>query len=381
MSTWAKDHLEQLQAIHPPWRSVDRAKLHYQTLSPYLPSVLLSAQLSIGEVGLADPAADMLPKDDESFLILLNSGLMEFFYTMSRTLCGLQRTYSPGGVEEPSLTYDQLVRAVSTLYGDWKAGKYTRGEEFVHPLFPLDQEGTATAEHLASCAELFVLAHELGHVAIRLGNSPPFESDPWGGEESHADAFAARIVLVASQRMNARMLYAGAVFAIRVFFGLTQVGFQFAHHYPPAAVRLNMLATSARLLLGNDEAKFLSLNTIAAGFDELLEGAENLLFGRGPTTRQTTDRVLTRLWSMLEAAANGSVPMDKLVRDASASFTTVSDEVMAEAAQKISGLLPAGSGVGPGPTGKQLRMGESLRKLAPQLPEPARSAFTAALKL
>lgn len=288
MMTRAEDYLAERQREHPPWHGIDRGQQLYKLLAPDLlppiPALKDSGRLAVGEVGVAKPGAWTETEDlvEGHFAIVIYSGLMEFFYTVSRTLCGVERDIRPDGVVKPSLSYDEVVQRVAGIFQDWKAGRFRSVDCFRHPIFPLNMGQMRTAEDLATKAELFVLAHELGNVVADtdpdLAGMPP---DMYGTQESFPDAFAVMTMLRSGPRLGWRMTYAGALFALRIFAGLERMGYKSpGQSHPPPSARLEIVRIGGRRWVG-DEVSFTAISTIAMAFDELMEGVENVSAGAG----------------------------------------------------------------------------------------------------
>jgi hypothetical protein len=323
----------------------------------------------------------MFPLED-MYVIEVHSGLMEFFYTVARTLCGRERHLGPQGVMEPPLSFHEVVDRVAKIFRDWVARKYQEGERFSAPRFPMHPYQIRTAEDLCTKAELFVLGHELGHVMAHLDKDlagmPP---DLYGTQESFPDAFGVITVLLSGQRLGWRMTYAGALFALRVFACLEHLGYQFPETHPPPKARLETAKAAAQAYFG-DVMVLTHFSTIATSFDELMEAVENELLSKGKDTVQTPERVRSRFYVLLEEGCQGHLEQDKVVSEAAMTVAGVAPEVLAQVAGQLCPWFWSESqSQVPDPTGGlKPKMAELLDWLLPQLPEPARGIFEEARK-
>lgn len=380
MITEAQRELAKRQLSFPPWNREDRAVAIFNSYRTGLPSelnsMINSGALVLGEVGIAEPDSHTKRIGDAEFTVELYSGLMEFYYTITRMLCGAQRQFASGGIEQPSLSMDETIRRVADVFKDWQAGRFWNGRRYRHHLFLIHQGQREIAEYLATRAEAFVLAHELGHVMIDSGHWPDeATATAFRNEETHADVFAVNLILRSAPSGKYRMRYAGIVLSMRIFALLARLGFDFSSgSHPVPAERLNVLRNVARELLPN-ELSYAWLSTIAAAYDEQMEAVENVILGHGSKTIQTVERIAIRLFAMIEEAVNGHV--ENIVTAVAPQLQDISDDVLIQAAAKLNGWLNVAlENDALDPTGGlRPKMSELLRLLARDLPAQYKSAF------
>ncbi len=353
----------------------------FKSYHPALPQPLLekvnSGALAIGEVGIAEPQARTKRVGEDQFTVELYSGFMEFYYTITRILCGAQREFRPGEIEQPSLSQEELTHRVADVFKEWQAGRFWNGQRYQHPLFLIQEGQREIAEYLATRAEAFVLAHELGHVMIYSGYWPDeATAKAFPSEETQADVFAINLVLRSAQSGQYRMRYAGIVLAIRVFCLLEKLGFVFpSGKHPLVTHRLKVLKELARELSPN-ELFYVWMSTIAAAYDEQMEAVENIILGLGPKTSQTAERVAIRLFAMIEEAVKGR--LDNLVAQVTPDLAIISDQLLADAVAKLNGWLSdsLGNEAWDGVNGMGLKMRKQLGLLSRDLPPQYAAAFT-----
>jgi hypothetical protein len=105
------------------------------------------------------------------------------------------------------------------------------------------------------------------------------------------------------------MEYAGAEFALRVYAGLSRLGFKFKESHPSPDQRLKNLRRHARLLCISHR-DFIRLTTIAFSNDQLLEAVERQLPERiaGPwAVGPTAERTLSSLSVLVEECAKRKI--------------------------------------------------------------------------
>jgi hypothetical protein len=384
MTPKATGRLRERQEAYPPWLGMDRGSRIAQIVKPeLLPEInrrLFAGTLAIGEVGLAEPTASTDPLDDGSFVVEMHSGLMQFIYLVTRTLHSASVEQTAEGIVAPAITREQLVHKVAQIFLDWEAGKFATEPGFQHASFPIDPQRVRIAEKLATNAEIFILAHELGHVIMDGGDHNRYPSPAqWRGAETYPDWLGVRITITAGARLGRRMMYAGMLFAVRVFSFLERLGQKFPGPHPPPGERLGLVKQMARGMFAHD-IEFTAVSTVALSYDEQLEGVENVLLGRKRVTEQTVERVRVRLWAILEERLKEGISHEQFIKDMKGSLSVVEHATCKEVADTFREWFadPRAASI-PDPMGGHLPlMGAFMRAAIPDLPEPARTVFAAA---
>jgi hypothetical protein len=381
----ATEWLRERQTISPPWGGADRASQIKTLIKPeLLPEInrrLFAGTLAIGEVGLAAPTAVTTRLDDSSFVVQLHSGLMQLIYLMTRTLHSSSTDHGPGGVTAPALTHEQLVKKIAQIFLDWRDGKLSSKSAFdQHLSMPIHPQIQAIAHQLAVNADIFVLAHELGHVIMDGGDRDKHAAPAqWTADEAYADWIAVRIAFAAGRRLGLRMMYAGMLQAVRVFSFLERLGVKFAGPHLPPGQRLIVVKQMTREQCTHD-IEFTHVSTIALSYDELLEGVENVLMGLPVATTQTVERVRVRLWAILEERIKESISHQRFIDDVKESMKDVDEATCTQVANSLREWLadPPDPAI-PDPTGGRLPLiAGFLRAAIPEFPDPARAIFATA---
>lgn len=331
-------------------------------------------KLALGEVGLAEPTACMRDLGGGHFVVEINSATFELLDLVSDALFGFTTLHGPDGATPAALTHEQLVKYIANIFLDQKGGRFRTAADYRAAASGLPRP--QIAEALAVHAMVFVLAHELGHVldsASGLRAALPDPPRQWTASETYAD-WAGVVMTLA--KWPDRMVYAGIVLAVRVYLYLERLGQRFSGPHPPLDVRFGLVKAMARSLFAH-EIQFTMISTIAASYDELLEGVENYLARRDHATAQDAERVRVRLWAMLEARRNGQIDHARLVADVHDALKDVdaatAQEVASTLAQWFSPSRPASI---PDPTrGRLPAMGQCLRDVIGAMPSPARQIF------
>lgn len=381
----ATERLRERQLAHPPWRGSDRGQQIVRLIGPdLLPEIgrrLVDGTLAVGEVGLADLCAHAERLEDGSFVVEINSGLMQFLYLIIRTLQGSSYHRGTQGVVAPVLTYEQLTHRVAQIFLDWQAGKYATEAGFQEIELPIHRRQLRSAQEQTLNAEIFVIAHELGHVVMDGGDGDKHPAPrQWSGDETYADWLGVRMALAMVSHLGLqRMRYAGVLLAVRVFCLLERLGQKFLGPHPPPAERLGLVKQMAHTLFLH-EIEFTAASTIALTYDEAMESVENELLKRSRKTEQTVERVRVRLWAMLEERVKDNLSHEDFITVTQQLLPETDEATCKEVSQVLHEwfALPRANSI-PDPTGGRLPlMGGLLRAAIPDFPEPARAIFAAA---
>ena len=369
--------LRERQQKHPPWDASDRGHRLLQLMRARLPRELdigiSNGSLAAGEVGTDEPAARMTDLGSAQFAVEIDSGMFELVNLVTHALFGFTTQHTANGVVQPPLTHRQLVEKIAGIFLEQRGGKFKSLVDYRAAAAGLSPR-PGIADALASYAMQFVLAHELGHVIESLGGHDKYPAPrPWAASETYADWLGVRLTLGTQPK---RMVYAGVLLAIRVFLYLERLGQTFAGPHPSLDVRFGLIKQMAREIFDHD-IDFTVISTIALSYDEMLEGVENYLAGKGHTTQQTVERVRVRLWAMLEERLKGSITHQRLVADVQDALQGVDAATCKEVARTFSEWFSERrSPVIPDPTNGRLpATGGFLKDVIPDMPTPARDEF------
>jgi hypothetical protein len=323
--TGAQATIARIQKAHPPRTDTDGARQLFDSLVPSLPKdivdLFVNGTVAVGEVGRNTPDVRMRPiEGDRSYVIEFNSGMIEFIYAVVHTLAGLnvQRT-TLGAANEPAQRYEDVIDQVADLYKDWKWPKkwlwlFRRtpyhDSRLTVPTLKWD-------ERVARHAELFMLAHEIGHVVIDLKMLQSLNlSLEIKNVEQAADAIGLAIVLryARSAGHSIELAYAGAVLAIRTFAGLQRVGVKFLSDYGDHLQRIENIRSVIRSQCSGDQ-DFHELSRVAVAYEDEMDDVENHIVTRSAPWLPTEERILVRLIAELLDVAIQRLPMGRFQSD------------------------------------------------------------------
>ena len=355
---------------------IDRAQQLYAVLEPDLPECLrllnANRKLVIAEIGDVKPDAccQSFRNRDGSFAITFNSGFMKFFYAVARYVGARTVVHIGPGKSIPAvLTDEEGVTGIHSVFLRYRyrgnSGPWLQESPSLHPAH------IQFAEGLTQGAELFTLAHELGHAYLLL-ECPPFESE---SEESDADLFAARLAARNGlRRRTSRMAYAGALFSLRVHACLERVGHKFSDTHLPPTQRLEAVESAVRELCQGGENEFESLSRMAVSIDEFMESVEHFLLQDKSSTKQTPRRLVAKISALLEEVSKGNVTLEGMLAKVTPWMEGLQKNVIREAAQKLRASHPLSKALETKDARVRLKA-EGLLWLAGHLPEPSRTSF------
>lgn len=340
MSSYAALQLQELQSQHPYLRpsngllkeksktlglanlderqlQFDRAASLIGELKSSLPDVLRelldNGSLAVGEIGLEAPNAFYRQIEENQFLVVMHSGLFEFLYRIARPLAAatFRTEWSPNsGIGSPD-----FARIVAEIIW-WQ----TEGGSSFGPVYEITNDQMLGAGLLATFAEKFLLAHELGHVLVALGTdlSAGFSAGSDADEELIADWAAINITLAALQKvqdgpepMLVSFAYAGAELALQIWGLMESIGVTFVDSvHPPASKRLKALRAQFRTYCSSDEV-FNSLMTVAVIIEKTLHEAAVIILNPGEHAEKfelETNLLIDRINRLLEECSADAVP-------------------------------------------------------------------------
>jgi hypothetical protein len=318
-----------------------------------------------------------VPIDGTSAVIEFNSGMMDFFYAVIRTLAGsMVRATESGPENKPAVPVTDVARDTAALFRQWKWPKSWcwTVRRIRYPLFQIPDKIRERILEFSKYTELFLLAHELGHVEMDCGIVPQTSENV----EVRADEIGCKILfgLASHGIMDLADLYGAAVLAVRVCAGLEYVGFKFSRLYPKQPIRLQCLR-SAALSFCPSVQYFHEISRIGVAYQDQMDDVEDH-FDKSPRVRAPDgERLLVRLIAELL-----DVPLGRL------STQVLADDIIDLDAQTDAAILrqalrtlyeyylaspPADSFID---VDMRRRMGQSLVQVMKLLPEEIENRFS-----
>lgn len=264
-------------------------------LPPALEKARAEGLIGCGEIGKWMPDAGTRRLDDKNFVIELTSGHMDFFYAVGRSMAGASVMYGRDGTAKnaQALPLRNIAELTAQTIKEWKKhcqpalwDIFWKERRIEHARFDLSAPAHDMAEALITCAELFTIAHEFGHVALGMGVSAP-END---NEEIAADLAGLDIYLAtAVPLLGERIAFVGPTFAVRITQSLARCGVELLDTYPPAAQRLEYILRRLRASCPSEQY-FDEASTIMVANLSFMDDIDNSLeSGRAPA-RQPQSR-------------------------------------------------------------------------------------------
>jgi hypothetical protein len=361
----------------------DRAQQLYRSLGPFLPdyvqNLFATGAVAIGEVGERAPDIRTIPLKGDAFAIEFTSGMMDFVYAVTRALAGVLVGYSTAGpTNKAALELPDTAALVANVFAQWKKHNGVglwRPARIARPDFPAAPGVLTWAELVATHAELFMLSHEIGHVIFNRRLAPPLHEN----DEENADAAGLSLFLVAGsgRGLLLRHIYNGAVFAVRIFAAMQNLGHRFSEKYPPQARRIELLKEQMRALSPSEQ--FLhEASTIAVAYEDQFDSVEALLQkNSAPRPQPKFDRILVRLIAELEEAAHGRLPEKKFIDDIGAIAGRVPSEMMRRVLETLVRYYDVPGSDGHIPREIREKMGQVWRSAASQFPDSLKQALPA----
>jgi hypothetical protein len=309
MSVSPIEHIAKRQREYPPLNLPSGyANRLYEQLKGRLTGKIIQAfqsgRLAIGEIGIAEPNALSVALPGNRFAIEIYSGLSMFFYKVSRALCTRVEINVPGKPPVPPSQTSEQAEAIIAEVFLW----FAKSGQILGRDYSIARDQMILASNLATNAELFTLAHEIGHTGIdqKLVRRISVQE-----EEFVADAIAMYIMLGLGQGQPVpsgpnRMAYAGVEFGLQVLSGLEKLGFSFSGSHPPAIKRLQFVRAYAKQAC-RTESTFNSLRTVAGAFDVLLDNSIHKISASGSPKPPSVEKSLLNLYALIEEWSKGTI--------------------------------------------------------------------------
>jgi hypothetical protein len=319
--TPAQQYLLERQRRYPPRylkiSGLDRVKNLYEILRPELPveltTMVSSGTIAIGEVGHNVPDVRLIPINSGNFVIEFTSGMMDFQYGVARALAGLDQ--SNAGLNAQPQTVVSVASVVEHLLRQW--ARYTRW----HWLWPwrrikvadflIAREVQNWIEMIVTMQELFLLAHELGHVALDIG-LVKLTSD---NNEVDADRCGLEFLIPAVEKhWHKRIVYAGPIISIRILAALEGLGVEFSEQYPLQTKRLELLREQIFNICPTKHYYY-EVSTIMVSYQDMFDDIERHINPTSQPALPDAERVLIRLVAELEEVARGNVSLQTFIEN------------------------------------------------------------------
>jgi hypothetical protein len=370
------------QRRHPVRGRPDRANQLAAVIEPHLPdsmrALLAEDVVKVGEIAKINPDVRTIPLDAGNFVVLFNSGMMDFVYAVCRAMSRITTFLGDPAEDDAREAGPALVAAdVARLFEEWRRHTrlFSRKKPISHATFPLSPDALVLTEIMAKLAQMFILAHELGHVDLDRNDAPRLSNN----EEINADALGfVSYFPAATQHSNPRLAFAGAVLTVRIFAGLERVGVKFAAHYPPQRERMALLH---QMLAGLSSCPqhYHELTTISVGYESMMDHVDDLIEGRqvAGTSYPDAGRLIGFMIGALEEVAKSSLPEQTFIEDMQRRASTVPPKIVRDAAARLWGFYVSDPSPDDTFIPKHIRddMGRALKRLVPALPEGLRGVF------
>jgi len=368
---------------HPPNAPGDLGKNSYERLASRFPSdvqnLFVNGKIAIGEVGILTPNAFAKYLPPAGYAIQFYTGMSSFLYRVSRALHTRVRIWQGTTGEppkEPTMEVEQTMETLASIFRNFiRDGKIAGPQDY-----PIHKEQIERASNLATQAEDFIVAHEVGHIVIwlRAGGEPRSLSPD---EEFEADKHALEFILGAKASFpstnwrSKREIYAGAEFALRVFSSLDHRGYKFESTHPLPGVRLQKLREMALNICGG-RREFVDLTTIAFSYDQLLESMERKIAREAASAHfvigTTPERLLSTLSVITEEVVRGRLTLDRVIGDLTNIFSITPKETVHEAIKQASLMYFVDKLQNSNVEDAQMRVleRETFKKIAARMAEP-----------
>jgi hypothetical protein len=330
--TYARAQLHARQNKYPPIyalnsRGLDRGRalagVLFDALPPELRSLQEKDQIAVGEVGEFNPIVATYPVEEQQFSIEITTGLMDFYYAIGRALGGAISIYttSANPTVQATLRPDQVTEYVAEVFRQWREFRqqnwisktFKALPRIQRPDFSIDQRSLNIIENLITGAELFMIAHEFGHVAIdRKLVDAPNEEDEMSADSLGLDFFVPAMM---NKQFGLRKSFASAAFAIRIVAGLERIGVVFPKVYPPADKRLDNIRQRFAATYCPSEQYFDEASTIMVNYQDILDDVDNRIKPASAPAVPDDWRTRVRIIAEIQEVACGRLPPERFARD------------------------------------------------------------------
>ena len=286
-------------------------------IHPALVSLLDSDFIAIGTIGNPSPDA-YVKKLDTGYAIVFHAGLKDFIYRFTRVIA--TRFHLAGTEDDPSAgdDFQETARLIAEVFWWFQETGRAFG-----PQYPIDENQIQIANLLAMEAEAFLIAHEIGHIiadGIDSSSQPlldlPDEISPSHCDEFTADFLGLQLVLelhnenAKRDAFNTPLQYAAVEFALQIYRGLEELGFDFHDSHPAAGLRIERIRSEMQRRCADDSA-WNSLFGLARAIDSMFTQIIQIITEPGEHAEffeRSANRVVSDLDQALDRCTGGMVP-------------------------------------------------------------------------
>jgi len=152
---------------HPQGAPPEYGEYLYSKLKANLPqsiSDLFSMDKAVvGQLGIPTPDAYTKRIGDNGYAIIIHSGLPRFIYEVSRIIFANSNIWHNGGIiQKATASKEESIEIISSIYFEFMK----KGKVGIKDDYQISREQVNWASDNATRAEMFVLAHEIGHISI-----------------------------------------------------------------------------------------------------------------------------------------------------------------------------------------------------------------------
>lgn len=288
------------------------------TLPDALEQRFNNGTLVFGEVGKDEPDARTYQLADGNFVVVMTSGMMDFMYAVGRAMSGLAIVWSDSGepMNVQALDMPDIVSLTADVFKKWRKHcqpglmeLFRDAQRIEHGTFAVTEHVRKIHETLVTSSELFMLAHEIGHVMLDDG----LANSSLTNEELRADQIGLSLYLPAAiKQTNRRMAFAGAAFLVRVFGSLGYAGATFSRAYPGTTERLKVLLKGLRSYCPSDQF-FDEASTMMVSQLDFMDAIDRQLGQNIPVNPLAAWQTRVRLIAVLQAVAEDQMPISEFV--------------------------------------------------------------------
>jgi len=274
--------------------------------------------ISIGEIVNPTPYIYVKKIEDEGYAIIIHSGLKNFIYKVARVIATRSITHEEQNSDDLRnlLEHKEFTRLIAEIFWWYQES----GNTFGPSNYPISENQKSYAGKLTSEAELFFVAHEIGHIIQDLAkvkdyNDIPGSSDAHS-EEHMSDFIGFNIVMNFDNERDSlfeyQMSYAGIEFVFHIYRALELVGLEFSTSHPKFEFRIKFLRERLKTLLSSEDYEIISMLSI--GLESMFDEVIKIL--RNPEKHEqyyhTESEKLVNKFENLLAEFSKSVPLEYL---------------------------------------------------------------------
>jgi len=283
---------------------------------PALVSLLDSDFIAIGTIGNPSPNA-YVKKLDTGYAIVFHAGLRDFIYRIARIIA---TRFRPSDTEDEPTGDDiqETARLIAEVFWWFQETGRAFG-----PQYQIDENRTHIANLLAIEAEAFLIAHEIGHIIVDGIDSAsqhlldfPDELSPSHRDEFTADLLGLQLVLELHNEKAKRdacrtpFQYAGVEFALQIYRGLEELGFDFHDSHPAAGSRIGIIRSEMQRRCA-DDSSWDSLFGLAGAIDSMFTQLIHIITEPGEHTEffeRAANSIVLDLNQALDRCTGGMIP-------------------------------------------------------------------------